>query len=139
MYFFIYIGCRKSICGLNFFDKLKYTDRWNSKFIQLIRKCLFYMDILRKYKYSYSIYFQTYFQSTKKLLKSRCLKVGNFTVWAKMKFTIFIRAIIVAYQIKPLDVTFPMIAAFFSKSINLTRYQALNVCKELLILRKMLI
>ena len=27
----------------------------------------------------------------------------------------------------------------FSKSINLTRYQALNVCKELLILRKMLI
>ena len=72
-------------------------------------------------------------------LKSRCLKVGNFTVWAKIKFTIFIRAIIVAYQIKPLDVIFPMIAAFFSKSINITRYQALNVCKELLILRKMLI
>ena len=97
------------------------------------------MDILRKYKFSHSIYFYAYFQSTKKLLKSRCLEVGNFTVWAKMKLTIFIRAIIVAYQIKPLDVTFPMSAAFFSKSINLTRYQALNVCKELLILRKMLI
>ena len=37
----------------------------------------------------------------KKALKNRCLKLGNFTVWAKLKSTIFVRAIIVAYQVKP--------------------------------------